>query len=130
VAGKRPGGEGATFTGGEYRRGGSARKKYRIEWENIGRVLALKKIELQPGGQFDLPLEAVRTERLSELGMEHLERHRPVVAEVLGQKHGSHAATAKLAFEAVPVGQAVLELLAQVCHPRPWFEGSPLQYRE
>jgi hypothetical protein len=48
--------------------------------------------------------------------MENLQRDRTVVAEVVGQKHGGHAAAAQLALEPVPVCQAALELIAEVCH--------------
>ena len=37
---------------------------------------------LQPGGEADLALEALGSERGGELGVEHLERDRAVVLEV------------------------------------------------
>ena len=78
---------------------------------------------LEAGGGLDLPLKAAWTQREGQLRMEHLKGDRALVPEVVGQKHGGHAAAAKLAFEPVSVGQAALELLAQVSHPRPCSEG-------
>ena len=40
---------------------------------------------LQPGGEADLALEALGAERGGQLGVEHLERDRPVVPEVAGR---------------------------------------------
>jgi hypothetical protein len=62
---------------------------------------------LQTGSQLDLTLEAIGAERQSELGMEHLERDRPIVAEVVGEKHGGHAAAAERALEPVAVAQGI-----------------------
>ena len=72
---------------------------------------------LQPGGEADLALEALGPERGGQLGVEHLERHRPVVPEVLGEIDRGHAAAPELALERVAVGQA----LAQSC------SGSPMR---
>ena len=55
----------------------------------------------------DFPLEALGAERGSKLGMEHLERDRAVVPEILGQEHRGHATAPKLALEPVAIGQAV-----------------------
>ena len=60
---------------------------------------------LQPGGDADLALEPLRAERRGQLGMEHLERDRPVVPEVPGEPDGGHAAAAELALELVSVPQ-------------------------
>ena len=60
---------------------------------------------LEPGGELDLAEEALGAERGGELGMEHLERDRAVVPEVLGQVDGGHAAAAELALDAVAVGE-------------------------
>lgn len=38
--------------------------------------------------------------------MQNLERHRAVVPEVFGQKHGGHAAAADLPLHAVAIGYA------------------------
>ena len=60
---------------------------------------------LQPGGELDLALEALGAERGGQLGVEHLERDRPVVAEVVGEVDRGHAAAPELALDAVAVGQ-------------------------
>ena len=72
---------------------------------------------LEAGDRLDLALEALGAERLGQLGVQHLERHRALVPEVVGQKDGGHAAPPQLAFEPVAVSQAALELLAEVRHP-------------
>ena len=54
---------------------------------------------LQPGGEPDLALEALRAERLPQLGMEHLEGDGAVVLEVAGEIDRGHAAAAELALE-------------------------------
>ena len=71
---------------------------------------------LQAGGGPDLALEALRTERGSQLGMQHLQRDRAVVPEIVGEIHRGHATPPQLALEPVPVGQAALELLTEVYH--------------
>jgi hypothetical protein len=38
------------------------------------------------------------------------------VPEIVGQKDRGHATPAQLALEPVPVSQAALELIAEVCH--------------
>ena len=45
-----------------------------------------------------------------EFGAQHLDRHLPVVPEIVGQVHGRHAALAELALDAVPVGERVGQL--------------------
>ena len=69
---------------------------------------------LQPGGELDLAQEPLGAERCGELRMEHLERDRPVVLQVLGQVDGRHAAAAELAVERVAVGEGGLELRAEL----------------
>ena len=56
---------------------------------------------LEPGGEPDLALEALGAERGGQLGVEHLERDRAVVLEVLGQVDRGHAAAPELALERV-----------------------------
>ena len=53
-----------------------------------------------------------------ELGVQHLERDRPVVPQVLGQEDGGHPAPPELALEPVAIRQAACKLLAQVSHSR------------
>ena len=70
---------------------------------------------LEAGDRLDLALEALGAERVGHLGVQHLERHRPLVPKVVGQKNGGHATPPQLTFEPVAVVQATLELLAEVC---------------
>ena len=67
---------------------------------------------LESGGEADLALEPVGPERGGQLGVEHLERDRAVVLEVLGQEHGGHPPAPELALERVARAQAVLKLRA------------------
>ena len=71
---------------------------------------------LQPGGELDLALEALGTERGGELGMEHLEGDRPVVPEITGEIDGGHAAAPELALEAVALSQAFAKQDHRVGH--------------
>ena len=64
---------------------------------------------LEPRGDADLAQEALGPERVSQLGMQDLERHRPVVPEVPGEIDRGHAAAAELALDHVAVGQRGLE---------------------
>ena len=64
---------------------------------------------LEPGGEPDLALEALRAERRSQLRMQHLERDRAVVSEVPGEVDRGHAPAPKLTLEAVAFGQGGLE---------------------
>ena len=56
---------------------------------------------LEPRGEPDLPLEALGAEGGGEIGMEDLERHGPVVPEVVGEEDGGHPTAAELTLEAV-----------------------------
>ena len=64
---------------------------------------------LEPGGEMDLAEKALGAHRDGELGVEHLDRDRPVVLEVAGEPDGGHAPAAELALE----GVAVLQTFAQ-----------------
>ena len=64
----------------------------------------------------DLALEPFGAERGGQLGVQDLERDRAVVPEVVGEEHRRHAAAPELALEPVPVCQAALELVTEVCH--------------
>ena len=68
---------------------------------------------LEPGGDPDLPPEAVGAHGGSEVGIEQLQRDgapRMVVREI----HGSHSAAAQLPLDGVPSGERRLELLAEI----------------
>ena len=54
--------------------------------------------------------------------MEHLEGDGTVVPEVVRQVHRRHTAPAELALDAVTLGEALLELGAQVGHRGPYME--------
>ena len=64
---------------------------------------------LEVGGELDLGQEALGADHCGELGAKHLERHPPVVPEVLGQVDRRHAARADLAVETVAVGKRGLK---------------------
>ena len=61
---------------------------------------------LEPGGDLDFAEEALRPQRLGQGGMQHLERHRARVREILGQVHRGHAPAAQLALQPVAVRQS------------------------
>ena len=52
----------------------------------------------------DLSLKAVGAKRDRQFRVQHLQRHRPVVPEIVGQIDRGHAAPAQLALEAVTLG--------------------------
>jgi hypothetical protein len=60
---------------------------------------------LEAGREPDLALEALRAKRVAQIGMEHLERNRPVVTEIPGNVNGGHAPSAQLALHPVAVDQ-------------------------
>ncbi len=74
--------------------------------------------------ELDLAKEALGAERAGELGVEDLEGHRPVVAEVLGEVDGGHAAAPELAVEPVAVGQRGAQAVPPVAHAGPQGSGS------
>jgi hypothetical protein len=62
------------------------------------------------GCDFDLAMEPLGAERLSELGAEQLERDPPLMARIIGEVDLAHAACAKsrqdpVAADRVPGGQ-------------------------
>jgi hypothetical protein len=60
---------------------------------------------LQARREHDFLLEAFGAERRRDFGVQHLERHRPVVLEVVGKIDGRHPATTQLLVEAVTRGE-------------------------
>ena len=64
---------------------------------------------LEPGGEPDLALEPLGAERGGELRVQHLERDRAVVPEVVREVDRRHAAAAELALEPIAVGEGGLE---------------------
>jgi hypothetical protein len=69
---------------------------------------------LKPGGEPDPAEEALGTECRRQLGMEDLERHRPLVPEVSGQEHRRHAATPELPLDDVAAPQLGFKSVAKV----------------
>ena len=78
---------------------------------------------LQTGDCLDFALKAFRAERLGQLCMQHLERDGSIVPEVDREKDRGHAAPPELALDTVPISQAGLKLVAEVCHSRPTVWG-------
>ncbi len=74
---------------------------------------------LEPGAELDLAEEAVGAQGSREVGMENLEGHGAVVAEVLGQVDGGHAAPTELALDAVATSQGVTQSARQIGHGAP-----------
>jgi hypothetical protein len=70
---------------------------------------------LQPGGEADLPLEPFEAEGGGEAGVEHLERDRPVVLEIVRQVDRGHAAAADLPAQLVAAGERKTKAL-RVAH--------------
>jgi hypothetical protein len=64
---------------------------------------------LQPGDDVDLAEEAVWPERMGQLGMEHFDRDRAVVSEILGEIDRSHPAAPEFALDRVAVAEGVRE---------------------
>jgi hypothetical protein len=60
---------------------------------------------LQPSGESDLSEKPVAAEAHGELGMQSLERDRPVVSQVMREVHRRHAASTQLALNRVAVAQ-------------------------
>jgi hypothetical protein len=71
---------------------------------------------LQVGGGLDLGEESLGTEDGRQLGTQHLERDLAVVAYVVGQVHGSHAALAEFPFDAVAIREGGGEALRERGH--------------
>ena len=71
---------------------------------------------LQPGREADLALEAIGPQSGGQLGVQHLERHRPVVPEVLGEIDDGHAPAAELALDRVAVLQPCAKISQRIRH--------------
>ena len=81
---------------------------------------------LQPGRVLDLAQEALGPERGGQLGVQHLERDRAVVPEVVGEVHRGHAAAPELALEPVAVSKTIHQALGKIGQR----SGSPVRRRE
>ena len=62
---------------------------------------------LEPGGDFDLAGEAVRSHGHGDLGAQNLERDLAVVLDVLGEIDRGHPALPELALDGVAVGEGL-----------------------
>ena len=69
---------------------------------------------LQPRRELDLTLKPLGTQAIGQLGAQHLERDRTVVAQVPGEVDRRHPAAAELALERVAAGQGGLESLERL----------------
>ncbi len=65
---------------------------------------------LEPRGELDLALKALRAQTGGEVRMEHLEGHGALVLDVLGEVDRRHAPAPELAFEQVAVAEGLSEL--------------------
>src|SRR5438552_11877283 len=74
---------------------------------------------LQPGRDLDLTKETVGAETHGQLGMQHLDGHRALVAHVSREIHGRHATPPDLAVEVVAVRYGGLQTAEQVAHLTP-----------
>src|SRR3989454_6670476 len=81
----------------------------------------------EPRRDFDLPQEALGTERRGDLGTQHFDRHRAAVLQVPREIDGRHPAAPQLALERVAVGQGRAETIERRDgHPRPTrFSSAP-----
>jgi hypothetical protein len=72
----------------------------------------------QVGRDLDLAQKALAPKRRGELGVQHLQRHRPPQLPVLRQVHHRHPPTPQLALEVVAVGQRRRQLVTEIRHGR------------
>ena len=63
---------------------------------------------LKPGSELGLAKEPLRTQGSGQLRSEHLERDRSVMAKVVREVNGRHAAPAELMLDAVTVPEGSL----------------------
>ena len=64
---------------------------------------------VQVGGGRDLAQKALGSEGVDQLGTEHLDGYLAIMLEVMREIDRRHAACAKLAVEAVVIGQGALK---------------------
>ena len=81
----------------------------------------------EPRRDFDLPQEALGTERGGDLGAEDLDGDRTAVLEIPREIHRRHPAAPQLALQRVAVGQSRAETIERRGgHPRPTrFSSAP-----
>src|SRR3989442_8835223 len=71
---------------------------------------------LQARRDLDLPQEPFRPQAHCDVRMEHLDRHRAVVSQVLRQIHSRHASPADLALDLVAAGYRGSESTEELYH--------------
>jgi hypothetical protein len=64
---------------------------------------------LEPGGEANLALEALRPQRVGQPGMEHLQGDGSVVLEIAGEMDRGHAAAPELTLERIATAQGLRE---------------------
>ena len=64
---------------------------------------------LQPGGELDLPLEALDVDRGAHLGRQHLDDHLPAQPGFLGEEDAAHPPAAQFLQDAVGITQSSLQ---------------------
>ena len=79
---------------------------------------------LQPGGEPDLALETLGAHRGAKMRMQHLQGDGAIVAEVVRQPHGGHAAASQLVLKAVAITQRVSQGCDGIGHGARGFGGS------
>ena len=78
---------------------------------------------LEVRGDADLAKESVGAERAGHFGMEHFDGDRPIVLDVVRQKHRRHAATSHLPLDGVDAGESILEQGTKIWHGCPVRRG-------
>ncbi len=78
---------------------------------------------VEPGGDSDLAQEALRANCVGELGVEDLERERPVMPKILSQVNRGHTPAPELPLNLIAVGESFDERLRWCGHLAPEREG-------
>src|SRR5207248_6335935 len=85
----------------------------------LARVVQRQDVRMgEPGGDFDLPQEALGAERRGDLGPQHLDSNGAAVLEIARQVHRGHPAPPQLALEGVALGEGCAERLKLAGHRR------------
>ncbi len=71
---------------------------------------------LEPGGDPDLAEEPLRPQGGREIGMEHLDRHVPIVFPVVREKDRGHAAATEPPADGVLPAEGGVETGPDLCH--------------
>jgi hypothetical protein len=68
----------------------------------------------EPSDDLDLAKEALRAERADEIGVEHFDRHGPLVPTIDGEVDARHAPTADLALDEITIVERALDVRGEV----------------